>query len=243
MTMQYPVRFPRVPRIAVAMAAAALIALPGVLSAAKPEAAPQSEDEKVSYSIGVSVGRNMQRQGIELRAEAFAQGVKDALGGGKLAMSDEDMQKVLAAFQTRMQAKQQSQQHGQMEQNMMEGKAFLAANAQKKGVVTTASGLQYKVLVAGKGRSPSPTERVVAHYKGTLIDGTEFDSSYARKQPAEFPVNGVIQGWQEVLPLMKIGAKWMVYIPSELAYGERGAGAKIGPNATLIFEIELLEVK
>jgi FKBP-type peptidyl-prolyl cis-trans isomerase len=155
----------------------------------------------------------------------------------------EDLQKTLMAKQQEQAAKQQEQAKVVSEKNKKDGEAFLAANKKKDGVVTMPSGLQYKVLVAGKGKSPKATDTVTVNYKGTLIDGTEFDSSYKRGKPASFPLNQVIPGWTEAVQLMKEGAKWELYVPSSLAYGERGAGANIGGNATLIFEVELLSIK
>ena len=158
-------------------------------------------------------------------------------------MTDADVKKMLNLYRTEAQAAQKKVQAEQGEKNMSEGPKFLEENKSKEGVVVLPSGLQYKVITEGSGKTPKATDKVKVHYKGTLLNGKEFDSSYKRNQPAEFPVNGVIKGWTEALQLMKEGSKWMLYIPSDLAYGARGAGGDIGPNATLIFEVELLEVK
>ena len=200
----------------------------------------QNDKSKTSYVIGVRTGQNLANQKHDLDIPAVAAGVEHAMQGGKsILMTDEDMSAILEKFQ--QERRKELEQIG--EKNKKAGEVFLAANAKKEGVVTLKSGLQYKVLVNGKGAMPKKGDTVVTHYVGTLIDGTEFDSSRRRGTPATFPVTGVIAGWVEALKLMPVGSKWMLYIPSQLAYGERGAGGKISPNATLIFEIELLEIK
>ena len=199
--------------------------------------------EKVSYGIGVDIGRVMQKQGVAIDADLLAKGIKDAVSGGKLLMTDQEIQETLMAFQKEMRAKQEEANKALGEKNKQEGEAFLAANKSKEGVKTLSDGLQYKVLKPGTGKKPKPTDTVVTQYRGTLIDGTEFDSSYRRGQPATFRVDGVIRGWTEALQLMEEGAKWMLFIPPGLAYGDRGAGPQIGPNATLIFEIELVSIQ
>jgi len=199
--------------------------------------------EKVSYGIGVDIGRVMQKQGVAIDADLLAKGIKDAVSGGKLLMTDQEIQETLMAFQKEMRAKQEEANKALGEKNKQEGEAFLAANKSKEGVKTLPDGLQYKVLKPGTGKKPKPTDTVVTQYRGTLIDGTEFDSSYRRGQPATFRVDGVIRGWTEALQLMEEGAKWMLFIPPGLAYGDRGAGPQIGPNATLIFEIELVSIQ
>ncbi|MGE5189241.1 MAG: FKBP-type peptidyl-prolyl cis-trans isomerase [Gemmatimonadota bacterium] len=232
-----------------------MIVLPAVLSLAAlalaEEPAPlKDKKERNSYSIGVDIGNTMKRQPFEVDPELLAAGFRDAYTGGKMRMADNEVRATLVELQKELQAKQQEQmKHAQeqmkaaAEKNKKEGEAFLAENAKKEGVKTLPSGLQYKVLASGSGPSPKATDTVETNYRGTLIDGTEFDSSYKRGQPATFPVSGVIAGWSEALQLMKVGDKWELFVPPNLAYGERGAGRDIGPNATLIFEIELLGIK
>jgi FKBP-type peptidyl-prolyl cis-trans isomerase FklB len=180
---------------------------------------------------------------IDVDLEILVTGIKDALSGAKPLMTEQEMKETITALQKDLQAKQQEQTKALAEKNKKEGEAFLAENKKKQGVITMPSGLQYKILTDGKGKSPKATDTVTVNYKGTLIDGTEFDSSYKRGQPATFAVNGVIPGWTEALQLMKEGSKWQMFIPSNLAYGERGAGGAIGPNAVLIFEVELISIK
>ena len=202
----------------------------------------KTEKEKLSYSMGVATGMQMKRQSIDVDADMFAKGLKDAVSGGTLMMTEPQVQETLMKFQQDMAAKQAEKTKLQAEANKKEGEAFLAENKKKEGVKTLPSGLQYKVITEGKGKMPKETDTVTTHYRGTLIDGTEFDSSHKRGQPATFPVKGVIKGWTEALQLMKEGSKWQLFIPSELAYGERGAGQTIGPNATLIFDVELISI-
>ena len=173
----------------------------------------------------------------------FVRGVKDALSDGKLLLTHQEMMQTMMSFQKEMMEKRTAKANAAAETNKKEGEAFLAENAKKEGVKTLPSGLQYKVLKAGDGPTPKATDRVTLHYRGTLSDGTEFDSSIAGGEPATFSVKGVIKGWTEALQLMKVGDKWQVFIPGHLAYGERNRGGKIGPNATLIFEMELLGIK
>ena len=202
----------------------------------------KTEKDKLSYALGMDIGGSMKSQSIDIDADKFAQGVKDMVEGNKALLTNDEFQATMSKFQQEMVAKQAEQGKIIGERNKAEGEAFLAENRKKEGVVTTDSGLQYIVLKEGAGDSPKATDTVSVHYKGSLINGTEFDSSYSRNQPASFPVNGVIPGWTEALQLMKTGAKWKVFIPSDIAYGERGAGQQIGPNATLIFEVELLSI-
>ena len=225
--------------VVTALVASLMLAAPAM---AKPPEL-KSQEDKISYAIGISVGRNLKQQEIQVKPDVFLAGVRASLDDEKPALSDEEMRAAIAALQEMRHKKQVESMQKASEENKKEGAAFLAANKKKKGVQTTKSGLQYQVLKAGTGKAPSLENTVSAHYRGTLINGKEFDSSYARGQPAEFPVRGVIPGWTEVLQLMKEGAKYQVWIPAELAYGERGAGQLIGPHATLIFEIELLAVK
>ena len=206
---------------------------------------PQLKDQKdkASYSIGYDIGSTFKKQNIELNTDALFSGLKEGLAGKEASMSKEEREKTLEAFQKEVMEKQAAASKEAAAKNLAEGEKFLAENKKKEGVKTTASGLQYKVLKEGSGAAPKETDTVVTNYKGTLLDGTEFDSSYKRNQPAEFPVNRVIKGWTEALQLMKPGAKYQLFIPASLAYGERGAGRDIGPNATLIFEVELLSIK
>ncbi len=203
----------------------------------------KDQKDRVSYVIGMDIGTNLKRQSIEINPDILLRGLRDGLSGSKPLMTDQEMRETIAAFQKEIQAKQEEVAKKMGEKNKKEGESFLAENKKKEGVVTLASGLQYKVLKKGGGKKPKLTDTVTTHYKGTLIDGTEFDSSYRRNQPVSFPVNGVIAGWTEALQLMEEGAKWQLFIPSSLAYGERGAGPQIGPNATLIFEVELISIQ
>ena len=199
----------------------------------------KNQKEKMSYIIGHDVGKNLQKQTIEIDPEIVTRGIRDALSGAKPLMTDQEIRDTVAAFQKEMAAKQEELG----KKNKKDGEVFLAENKKKEGVKTLPSGLQYKVIKAGKGKKPKLTDTVTTHYRGTLIDGTEFDSSYKRNTPATFPVNGVIPGWTEALQLMEEGAKWQLFVPSNLGYGERGAGGTIGPNATLIFEVELISIQ
>lgn len=208
------------------------IALPAF---AADKAELKTDQEKNGYSVGYDIGRSLQRQLTDVDAESMARGLKDAMGGVAPALPDQEIQQRFATVR-------QESAKKIVEKNKKDGEAFLAKKKGEKGVKTTASGLQYKVITAGKGKQPTAEDTVTVNYRGTLIDGTEFDSSYKRNQPATFPVKGVIAGWTEALPLMKEGSKWMLYIPANLAYGERGAGNMIGPNSTLIFEVELLSI-
>lgn len=206
------------------------------------DSALKTDKDKVSYSIGHGLGTNLKGQGVEVNIDQLAKGVKDALGNAKPMMSQADMEKTMTDLRTKMMAQQQEKTKTIGAKNKVEGEAFLAKNKSASGVKTLASGLQYKVIKDGTGKMPKATDKVSVNYRGTLLDGTEFDSSYSRGTPAEFPVNGVIPGWTEALQLMKEGAKWKLFIPASLAYGEQGAGGVIGPNAVLVFEVELLKV-
>ena len=200
----------------------------------------KNQKEKVSYIIGMDIGSNLKKQSIDIDSNILAKGVKDALAGTKPLLTEQEIQETMMAFQKEMMAKQAEV----AKKNKAEGEAFLTENKKKEGVKTLLSGLQYKVIKAGTGKKPKSTDTVTAHYRGTLINGTEFDSSYKRGQPATFPVSGgMIPGWTEALQLMEEGAKWQLFIPPNLAYGEQGAGRDIGPNATLIFEIELVSIQ
>ncbi len=203
----------------------------------------KGEKEKLSYSLGSQIGNDIKRNQIDIDVDVFARAMRDAIGGGKLAMTEEEIRTTMQDFQRNMQQKQMAAMKELADKNKKESDTFLAENKKKPGVVTLPSGVQYKVITEGKGKKPGPKDVVVANYAGTLPNGTEFDSSYKRGQPATFPLDGVIKGWQEVLPRMPVGSKWQVVIPPELAYGEHGAGQQIGPNQALVFEIELLDVK
>ena len=203
----------------------------------------KTQKEKASYAIGLNIGESLKSDGMDVDGALIGRGIADVLGGRQPALSPEEVQTVLMAFQQEMAQRREAQAGSAGDKNKREGEAFLAANKQKPGVVTLPSGLQYKILRPGTGPKPTPANTVRTHYRGTLLDGTEFDSSYRRGEPAEFPVGGVIAGWTEALQLMKVGAKWQLFIPSNLAYGQRGAaGGDIGPNAALVFEIELLGI-
>jgi FKBP-type peptidyl-prolyl cis-trans isomerase FklB len=200
-----------------------------------------SNVDSVSYSIGQDIGKNFKKQDIEIDPKIMMQGIVDAMADTSM-LTDAEIQKVMMNFQVAMREKQQNKMKEASEKNKAEAEAFFAENKNKEGVITLDSGLQYKVLKSGNGKSPKLSSSVEAHYAGRLIDGTEFDSSYKRGKPQAFKVTGVIKGWTEILQLMKEGDKWEVYIPSDLAYGERGSGPTIGPNAALIFEMELISV-
>jgi FKBP-type peptidyl-prolyl cis-trans isomerase FklB len=221
-----------------------LILIFAVLSLLLPvfgeEKSPQLKDQndKVSYSIGVNIGMNLSKAKVSVNPEILAAGIKDAIAG-KPQLTEEQRKEVMTAFEKDMQEKQKAA----AEKNAAEGAKFLEENKKKEGVKTTASGLQYKVIKAGSGPQPKATDIVTVSYRGTLIDGTEFDSSYKRGEPATFPLNGVIKGWTEGVQLMKVGSKYQFFIPSNLAYGDRAVGPDITPNSTLIFEVELLRVK
>jgi len=203
----------------------------------------KSQKDKISYVIGVDIGRNLQKGSIDFDPDILAKGIKDALSGGKPLLTEQEIRETTAVFQKELMAKQEEVAKKLGEKNKKEGEAFLAENKKKEGVKTLPSGLQYKVIKEGTGKKPKITDTVTTHYRGNLIDGIEFDSSYRRGKPASFPVNGVIPGWTEALQLMGEGAKWQLFIPPNLAYGERGAGRDIGPDATLIFEIELISIQ
>jgi len=198
---------------------------------------------KVSYGIGMNLGMQWRQQEVPIDPDLLMQGMKDAMEGKAMLMTEEEMRNTLTAFQNQHRAQQMEKRKLQGEKNLADGEKFLAENKTKPGVVTLPSGLQYKVIAEGAGDSPAAHDQVTVNYRGKLIDGTEFDSSFKRGEPATFGVSGVIKGWTEALQLMKPGAKWELYIPSALAYMERGSGAQIGPNSTLIFDVELVSVK
>jgi FKBP-type peptidyl-prolyl cis-trans isomerase FklB len=202
-----------------------------------------SQKKKVSYAIGLDIGNNFKAHAMDIDIEILFQGLRDAQGGVKPLLSSEEIQKTMTQFQQDMMKTEQEKRMGQAQGNKAKEEAFLKENAQKPGIKVTASGLQYKVISKGAGPQPKITDTVKVHYRGTLLDGTEFDSSYKRNEPAVFPLAGVIKGWTEALQLMTVGSKWQIFLPSSLAYGEQGAGQVIGPNATLIFEVELLGIE
>jgi FKBP-type peptidyl-prolyl cis-trans isomerase FklB len=199
--------------------------------------------DKFSYALGMNLGASLHKQSVDVDPNIVAQGLRAALAGGKTLLTQEEAQAALTEVQNELRKKQQEKMQVAGEANKKEGEAFLASNKAKEGVVTLPSGLEYKILKEGTGPKPTASDSVVCNYRGTLINGTEFDSSYKRGQPATFPVNGVIKGWTEALQLMPVGSKWQLFVPSSLAYAERGAGGDIGPNATLIFEVELLSIQ
>lgn len=203
----------------------------------------KTAQDSVSYSIGIDIGLTLQNQDITVEPDPFLQGLLDAADtSAERMMTDEQIQKTMMAFQQRVIEQRQKKMSEQSASAKIEGDAFLAENKSKPGVVTTASGLQYKVVTMGKGKKPKATDNVTVHYSGRLINGTVFDNSYDRGEPVTFPVNGVIAGWTEVLQLMPVGSKWEVYVPSKLGYGDNPAGP-IPPGSTLIFDVELLAIK
>lgn len=205
---------------------------------------PDLKDPKLraSYAIGTDIGSNFKRQQIDVDPKALAAGLADAIAG-KMLLTDAEIKQTLEDLSTELRSKAETRQKAAGEKNIKDGEAFLAANAKKDGVKTTASGLQYKSLKAGSGKTPKSTDTVKVHYHGTLIDGTVFDSSVERKEPVSFGVTQVIPGWTEALQMMKEGDKWQIVLPSKIAYGPQGAGGKIGPNSVLVFEVELLAIE
>ena len=203
----------------------------------------KTDKDKISYAIGVNIGKSMRKDTVDVDPAIFSRGMKDALAGGKLLLTDDEMKASLTKLQTELRTRQELAMQKAGDINKKAGDDFLAQNKIKEGVVALPDGLQYKILKEGNGPKPAATDSVVCNYRGTLLDGTEFDSSYKRGQPATFLVSGVIKGWTEAVQLMPVGSKWQLFIPADLAYGNRGAGADIGPNATLIFEVELLSIQ
>ena len=228
-----------------AIAATIAVATPSFSQTPAPAAAPAAAPapaavpmDKVSYFIGTNIGGQFKSQGIDVDFTAFQEGIKDAMAGKEPKYSREELMAAMQAFEGKMQAEAAKK----AEAAKADGEKFLADNAKREGVKTTASGLQYEVIKAGTGAKPAATDQVKVHYHGTLVDGKVFDSSVDRGEPVTFPVQGVIKGWVEALQLMPVGSKWKLFIPSELAYGKQGAGGDIGPDAALIFEVELLEI-
>ena len=216
------------------------VAFSFAVAAFAEEKPPQLKDlkDKASYSIGLNVGMNMKRQNVDVNQDAFTAGFKDALAGRKPLMTEQEVREAMMAFEKDMQQKQ----NDAAQKNSADAQKFMTENKSKEGVKTTGSGLQYKVMKEGSGAQPKATDTVTVNYRGTLTDGTEFDSSYKRGQPATFPVSGVIKGWTEALQMMKVGSKYQLFIPPDLGYGANGQRA-IPPNSVLIFEVELMDVK
>jgi FKBP-type peptidyl-prolyl cis-trans isomerase FklB len=204
---------------------------------------PEALQDKASYIIGLNLGQSLKTQEVPVTQDLIIQGLRDGLAGSNPLLTPEEIQAAMQEFQKQIMTQQQAKMQVQGETNLKASQAFLEQNKARKEVKTTASGLQYEVLQEGSGEAPKPTDQVTVNYRGTLPDGTVFDSSYERGQPATFPVNGVIPGWVEALQLMKPGAKYKIYVPPALAYGERGAGGDIGPNQALVFEVELISVQ
>ena len=212
-------------------------------SAQAEEPKLESDRDKASYLIGRNIGETINRDGIKLNVENLVVGLREGLSGKDSRISEADAAKVMETFQAEMQKQAEAKAASASAENVAAGTKFLADNKKREGVKVTESGLQYEIISAGKGEKPTPLDTVTVHYHGTLIDGTVFDSSIERQTPATFPVNGVIAGWTEALQLMQVGAKYKLFIPADLAYGKSGAGRDIGPNSTLIFEVELLSIK
>jgi len=210
-------------------------------TAKKDAAVPQTELEQVSYIFGARIGASFVQQGVDIKVDWLAKGMTDAIAARPLALTNDQMAQIMQDFQNRIAAEQQQRLQRDAAKNLAEGTAFLAANKKKEGVKVLPSGLQYKILKQGTGSSPTAQDKVRTHYRGRFINGAEFDSSYKRGKPAEFALTGVIKGWTEALQLMKEGAKWELYVPANLAYGEKSRQG-MPPNSTLIFEVELLEV-
>ena len=223
-------------RTLIGLTLACVCATPAILMAK-----PQTVEQKAAYSIGSNFIQSLKMQGITLDVDSVIQGIKDG-SKGQSVLSEDEMKEALDAFKNKLIKEQEKTLKATSVKNKEQGEAFLAQNKSKEGVVTLKSGLQYKIITSGTGATPKATDKVTTHYRGTLIDGTEFDSSYSRNKASSFPVNGVIPGWTEALQLMHVGDKWQLFIPSDLAYGNKAVGQVIKPNSTLIFEIELLKV-
>jgi len=213
------------------------------LQANAQDASPlKSTQDKVSYAIGLSFAKSLKAEGIDVNADIMVKGLKDALGNGKVLLTDDELKATLTAFQNALKAKQDQANAAESDTNKKAGDAFLAANAKQSGVMIGPGGLQYKILKAATGRKPTDDDKVLCNYRGTLVDGTEFDSSYPSGKPATFQVKALVPGVRAALKLMPVGSKWQIVVPPDLAYGERGAG-EVGPNATLVFEIELVSIE
>jgi FKBP-type peptidyl-prolyl cis-trans isomerase FklB len=242
-TQQTPPAKTHTPPAAKAQTSTAAKAQPATASRTQPALALKTQKDRFSYSLGMNLGASLHKQAVPVDPAILARGLRDALAGGKTLLTEDEAHATLMEVQNDLRKKQQEKTQLAGDANKKEGEAFLAANKGKEGVVALPDGLQYKILKQGTGPKPTAGDSVVCNYRGMLINGTEFDSSYKRGQPATFPVSGVIKGWTEALPLMPVGSKWQLFIPSDLAYAERGSGPDIGPNATLIFEVELLSIQ
>jgi FKBP-type peptidyl-prolyl cis-trans isomerase FklB len=225
--------------MAVVVPALALLGLPALAE----ESPFKTQQDKVSYAMGMEMGMSFRQQGIEVNVAMLMKGLQDVISGSAPLLAEADLRTTLTQFQVHLRQKQVDAMKMYAERNQVEGETFLAENKNKEGVVTLPSGLQYRVITMGAGKKPTATDKVECNYRGALIDGTEFDSSYRRGQPATFQVSGVMRGWTEALQLMPVGSKWQLFIPSDLAYGASGVPPLIGPNATLVFEVELLAIK
>jgi len=221
----------------------ALLIILAMVTLAFGEDELKNKEDKLSYALGLNIGNSFKQQSIEIKPDIFLKGIKDAFAGGKQLLSDDEVREIMVVLNKELTQKKAEATKKMAEKNKEDAVTFFAENMKKEGIKTLTSGLQYKIMTEGTGKNPKATDTVTVNYRGTLIDGKEFDSSYRRGEPATFPVNGVISGWTEALQLMKAGAKWQLFIPSNLAYGEKGAGNLIGPNAALIFEVELISVK
>jgi FKBP-type peptidyl-prolyl cis-trans isomerase FklB len=228
-------------KILLAVALSLGVLLPGCRQEEQQRALP-TQNEKLSYAIGLDIGRDVAGQELELHSTAVLRGIEDGLAGSAPALGDEELKTLRESFVEQRKTVLAKERQQAATDNRQRGEAFLAENTQKAGVITLPSGLQYRIITPGNGAQPTAEDNVKVHYRGYFIDGTEFENSYAQDQPAVFPVTRVIPGWTEALQLMKEGAKWELFVPAELAYGEKGAGKVIGPNQTLIFEIELLGI-
>jgi FKBP-type peptidyl-prolyl cis-trans isomerase FklB len=230
-------------KLLIPLAVSVLTGLVAALPASAAEDSPlKTQQDKVSYALGMNIGKQLKQNEVEINLDIYVRGLQDALKDGKPLLTEDEARQTMTQFQTDLRQKQMAKAKVESDKNKKEGEAFLAENKQKEGVKTTPSGLQYKVVVKGDGPLPTTNDTVVTHYRGTLLDGTEFDSSYKRSEPATFPVTGVIKGWTEALLMMPVGSKWQLFIPSDLAYGERSRPS-IPANSTLLFDIELIEIK
>lgn len=220
-----------------------VVVLFAVRGSAKETGALATQRDKVNYAIGVNLIGNFKQQGVDIDLDVVMQGMRDAAAGGKLLLSEDELRQAITQYQTKIRQKRGQETVKPAVDNRAAGEAFLAENKEKEGVVTLESGLQYKILKAGDGRKPTLEDTVECQYRGFFINGNEFDSSYGNERPLLFKVAEMIAGWRQALPLMPTGSKWQLFVPAPLAYGERGKGGSIGPNTTLIFEVELLAIK